>query len=98
MEPDPRDASITSTRKLIETVSRATSRFQIVSLDRQVHVCKDHDPFDDIAIPGQLKAGKSSFGNRLIGKPVLPVGAIPVTTTRTRIQSDPKGTACVSIP
>ncbi|PIX26526.1 MAG: dynamin, partial [Deltaproteobacteria bacterium CG_4_8_14_3_um_filter_45_9] len=37
-------------------------------------------------ILGQFKSGKSSFLNSLIGKPILPVGVIPVTTTITRIQ------------
>jgi GTP-binding protein EngB required for normal cell division len=40
----------------------------------------------DVAILGQFKAGKSSFINSLIGKSILPVGVIPVTTVITRLQ------------
>jgi len=40
----------------------------------------------DVAILGQFKAGKSSFLNSLLGKPILPVGAIPVTTSITRLR------------
>jgi GTPase Era involved in 16S rRNA processing len=39
-----------------------------------------------VAILGQFKAGKSSFINSLLGKPILPVGVIPVTTVITRLQ------------
>jgi GTPase Era involved in 16S rRNA processing len=39
-----------------------------------------------VAVLGQFKAGKSSFLNSLIGREILPVGVIPVTTTVTRIQ------------
>jgi GTP-binding protein EngB required for normal cell division len=39
-----------------------------------------------VAILGQFKAGKSSFINSLIGKSILPVGVIPVTTVITRLQ------------
>ncbi len=40
----------------------------------------------NVAILGRFKAGKSSFLNHLLGKPVLPVGVIPVTTVITEIQ------------
>src|SRR3990172_9123787 len=64
-------------------------QFHIVSLDRQIGACKNllsQDKLIDVAILGQFKAGKSSFLNSLIGKPLLPVGVIPVTTTITRLQ------------
>ncbi|MBP7529668.1 MAG: dynamin family protein [Syntrophorhabdaceae bacterium] len=38
-----------------------------------------------MAIIGRFKAGKSSFLNSIIGKPVLPAGVIPVTTVITRL-------------
>jgi ribosome biogenesis GTPase A len=65
------------------------NRFRILSLTRQIEACKNllrQDQLIDVAILGQFKAGKSSFLNSLIGKPILPVGVIPVTTTITRLQ------------
>ena len=43
------------------------------------------EKFIDIAIFGQFKAGKSSFINSIIGKPILPTGVIPATSVITRI-------------
>lgn len=64
-------------------------QFHIVSLKRQTEACQSflhQDKLIDVAVLGQFKAGKSSFLNSLIGKPLLPVGVVPVTTTITRLQ------------
>jgi GTP-binding protein EngB required for normal cell division len=68
-------------------------------LNRPIEVCRNllsETPLIDIAVLGQFKAGKSSFLNSLIGKAVLPVGVIPVTTVITRIQYGEKERAVVS--
>jgi GTP-binding protein EngB required for normal cell division len=39
----------------------------------------------NVAILGRFKAGKSSLLNDIIGKPLLPVGALPVTSVVTEI-------------
>ena len=73
-------------------------QFHIVSLNRQIEACKNllhQDQLIDVAILGQFKAGKSSFLNSLIGKPILPVGVIPVTTTITRLQYGKKERAII---
>lgn len=74
-------------------------QFQIVSLNRQVEACeillRQNQPID-VAILGQFKAGKSSFINSLIGKSILPVGVIPVTTVITRLQYGEKERATIS--
>ncbi|HOD76386.1 MAG TPA: dynamin family protein, partial [Syntrophorhabdaceae bacterium] len=73
---------------VLNTIEKICKEYGILSLSRQVDACKDllaRDPFIDVAILGQFKAGKSSFLNSIIGKPVLPVGAIPVTTVITRL-------------
>ena len=44
----------------------------------------------NIAVLGRFKAGKSSFLNHLIGRPLLPVGVIPVTSVVTEIQWGPE--------
>lgn len=89
MEPAPRSISLTGTRELIEIISDVSSRFHIVSLNRQIEVCKGlvrENPLIDVAILGQFKAGKSSFINSLVGKTILPVGVTPVTTVITRLK------------
>lgn len=84
---------------LLATISDICSRFRITSLNRQIEACRGlfvENPLIDIAILGQFKAGKSSFINSFIGKPVLPVGVIPVTTVITRLQYGARERAVVS--
>ena len=74
---------------LLQTIHDASDRFQLISLARQLEAAQSllaQNPPIDVAIIGQFKAGKSSFLNSLIGQPILPVGAIPVTTAITRLQ------------
>ena len=40
----------------------------------------------DVAVFGRFKAGKSSFLNHLVGRPVLPVGVVPLTAVITRLR------------
>ena len=73
---------------LLEKIRQTAGQFQVVSLNGQISACArllSQNPFVDVAILGQFKAGKSSFLNSLMGKPVLPVGVIPVTTAITRL-------------
>lgn len=89
MGPAPRNTSLTGTRELVEIIRDVSSRFHIVSLNRQIKVCEGlvrENPLIDVAILGQFKAGKSSFINSLVGKTILPVGVIPVTTVITRLK------------
>jgi GTP-binding protein EngB required for normal cell division len=74
---------------LLGLIRETCRRFQLASLNRQIEACEtliSRNQLIDVAILGQFKAGKSSFLNSLIGKPILPVGVIPVTTTITRLQ------------
>ncbi len=74
---------------LLPRIQQICDQFHIVSLNRQIEACQNllqQDRLIDVAILGQFKSGKSSFLNSLIGKPILPVGVIPVTTTITRLQ------------
>lgn len=76
------------TPAILDTVQKVSVSYKILSLTRQIETCKDlltKNPFIDVAILGQFKAGKSSFLNSITGKPVLPVGVIPVTTVVTRL-------------
>jgi GTP-binding protein EngB required for normal cell division len=48
-----------------------------------------------VAIMGRFKAGKSSFINHFIGRSILPVGVVPVTTVVTEIRFGPVEKATV---
>lgn len=77
-----------SFRAVLNTIQKVSQKYRIASLARHIDTFRDllaKDPFIDVAILGQFKAGKSSFLNSIIGKPVLPVGVIPVTTVITRL-------------
>ena len=85
----PLDSFIHTYQALLSRIQEICDQFHIVSLNRQIEVCKNllhQDCLIDVAILGQFKSGESSFLNSLIGKPILPVGVIPVTTTITRVQ------------
>jgi small GTP-binding protein len=74
---------------LLPRTQEICNQFRIVSLNRQIEACQNllqQDRLIDVVILGQFKSGKSSFLNSLIGKPILPVEVIPVTTTITRLQ------------
>jgi GTP-binding protein EngB required for normal cell division len=76
-------------QSFLPRIQEICNQFHIISLNRQIEACKNllsQDQLIDIAILGQFKSGKSSFLNSLIGKHILPVGVIPVTTTITRVQ------------
>ena len=76
------------TGSALDTIQKVCAEYRILSLARHIDACRDlltKDPLIDVAIIGQFKAGKSSFLNSIIGKPVLPVGVIPVTTVITRL-------------
>ena len=49
----------------------------------------------NVAVFGRFKAGKSSFLNDLLGRAILPVGVIPVTSVVTEICHGPNETARV---
>jgi len=89
----------TTSGQILDVVQTVCDNLRIVSLQRAAHVCRSlvrQNPLIDVAILGQFKAGKSSFLNSLIGRTLLPVGVIPVTTVITRIQHGPVERAMVT--
>ena len=85
-------------QRLLKDVLDLCARFSILSLNRQIEACEKlliQNPPIDVAILGQFKAGKSSFINSLIGKSILSVGVIPVTTVITRLQYGEKERAVI---
>ncbi|MEJ5362818.1 MAG: dynamin family protein [Spirochaetota bacterium] len=49
----------------------------------------------DLVVVGQFKAGKSSFINALVGRDILPVGVIPVTSVITRLRAGERDKAFI---
>ena len=104
MEPQAENNLVTgpsqeAVRGIVRAIQEASIAFQIVSLNRQIEACQGlfaENPFIDLAILGQFKAGKSSFINSLVGRPVLPVGVTPVTTVITRLIYGPHDRATVT--
>lgn len=99
MEPAIKSYSVQDIKNLIDNIQEAIERFHIVSLNRQVEICKgllNTRPIIDVAILGQFKAGKSSFINSIVGRNVLPIGVIPVTTVITRLQYGERERAIVT--
>ncbi len=66
-------------------------RYGISSLEALLASCRPAVARDElsVAVVGRFKAGKSSFLNHLIGRPVLPAGVVPVTTAITEIRYGP---------
>ena len=67
-------------------------RYQIASLEDFLGSCCAfaREGTLNVAVFGRFKAGKSSFLNHLLGRPLLPVGVIPVTSAVTEIQYGPR--------
>ncbi|MBN1366034.1 MAG: dynamin family protein [Syntrophaceae bacterium] len=89
MEKISDNMPLSNIRHLLEVITSASNKFQMISLNRQLeaaHTLLEENPPIDVAVLGQFKAGKSSFLNSLLSQNVLPVGVIPVTTAITRLQ------------
>jgi GTP-binding protein EngB required for normal cell division len=61
--------------------------FRLSDLQNLLNAAKVQQQKQDlnIAVLGRFKAGKSSFLNDIIGRPLLPVGVLPVTSVVTEI-------------
>jgi GTP-binding protein EngB required for normal cell division len=79
----------------VEAICR---EFGIDSLRPQLAACaemlKDGDAVD-VAVVGRFKAGKSSFLNSLVGRPLVPVAVLPLTAVVTRLRHGPRDRALV---
>jgi GTP-binding protein EngB required for normal cell division len=86
--------SIALTR-VLDLAGELIARYKIAALEDFIESCRAFagEKTLNIAVFGRFKAGKSSFLNHLVGKPVLPVGVIPVTSVITRIEFGPRETA-----
>jgi GTP-binding protein EngB required for normal cell division len=91
-EPTPIPIAPDAVREALETVRALCGRYQIGALEEFLESCQSfaQEKILNIAVLGRFKAGKSSFLNHLLGKALLPVGVIPVTTVVTEIQYGPE--------
>jgi GTP-binding protein EngB required for normal cell division len=82
---------------VLEAVAEICGRYQITALQDFLESCRIFaaDKVLNVAVFGRFKAGKSSFLNHLIGRPLLPVGVIPITSAVTEIQYGSKECADV---
>ncbi|MCX8108929.1 MAG: dynamin family protein [Verrucomicrobiae bacterium] len=73
----------------VNRVAEVASALGLGKLDPQIAACRargDASKKIDVAMLGRFKAGKSSFLNHLVGRPVLPIGVLPLTAVVTRLR------------
>ncbi len=82
---------------LLDAVRQICERHGISALDAFQESCRAFaaEKTLNVAVLGRFKAGKSSFLNHLLGREVLPVGAVPVTSVVTEIQWGSSEQACI---
>lgn len=71
----------------LELLSELAGRYSLVALATPLESCRSLAAGQDltIAVFGRFKAGKSTLLNRVVGREVLPVGAVPVTAVITEL-------------
>ena len=83
--------------EVLSMVEDLCARYEIAALSDFLESCRSfaQEKTLNIAVLGRFKAGKSSFLNQLFGRPLLPVGVIPVTAIVTEIQWGPRERAAI---
>ena len=90
-EPDTAPVAHEIVQDALDMVGTLCKRHEISALDDFLESCRTfaHEKTLNIAVLGRFKAGKSSFLNHLLDRPLLPIGVIPITTAITEIQCGP---------
>ncbi|MDW7979472.1 MAG: dynamin family protein [Verrucomicrobiales bacterium] len=74
---------------LLRSLSELAGELHLDALQPQLAACQrqlaTRDGLD-VAVFGRFKAGKSSFLNHLVGRPILPIGVVPLTAVVTRLR------------
>ena len=75
-------------QEVLDAVAEICRRYEITALQDFLASCRSSlkTKSSTLLFLGRFKAGKSSFLNHLIGRPLLPVGVIPITSAVTEIQ------------
>ena len=76
------------TQNALQAVAQIVQKRGITALNGFLESCRAfaREQTLSVAVFGRFKAGKSSFLNQLLGRPILPVGAIPVTSVVTEVE------------
>ena len=90
-EPDTAPVAPEIVQDALGTVEALCKRHEISALEDFLESCRTfaQEKALNIAVLGRFKAGKSSFLNHLLGRPLLPIGVIPVTSAVTEVQWGP---------
>lgn len=74
--------------EVLRAVADVCARRRISALDGFLEGCRHfaREEVLNVAVLGRFKAGKSSFLNHVLGRPLLPVGVVPVTSVITEIE------------
>ena len=81
------------TNDILRQVRQVADELQLTGLRPLIAACERRLTARtglDVAVFGRFKAGKSSFLNHLIGRPVLPIGVVPLTAVITRLRPGPE--------
>jgi len=86
-----------SVEDALATVELLCNRYGISALADFLASCRTFAAEEtlNVAVLGRFKAGKSSFLNHLLGRPLLPEGVTPVTSAVTEIQWGPREQATI---
>jgi GTP-binding protein EngB required for normal cell division len=94
-EPSPVSSDVAQRNEFEKAISlarEAIREYQLTDLlpllDSIEH--QSQRQYLNVAVFGRFKAGKSSFLNHLLGRPILPVGVVPVTSVITEIGYSPR--------
>lgn len=85
------DRIVSSHRSAIDLVAALAEQYQLSAIRPLLDICvasANHSHLS-VAVLGRFKAGKSSFLNHLIGRDILPVGVLPVTSVVTELGYGP---------
>ncbi len=85
------DRTLSSHQSVIDLVAAVADRYQIPAIHPLLEICRAATirRHLTVAVLGRFKAGKSSFINHLIGRDLLPVGVVPVTSVITEVAYAP---------
>ncbi len=91
-EPETSPVAPEIVQHVLGAVEALCKRHEISALEDFLESCRAfaQEKTLNIAVLGRFKAGKSSFLNHLLGRPLLPIGVIPVTSVVTEIQWGPR--------
>ncbi len=80
---------MSSPEHILQRVQAVAADLKLDNLQPLIAACRNQARARsgiDVAVLGRFKAGKSSLLNHLVGRAILPVGVVPLTTSITRLR------------